>query len=219
LIDIIHSFSMVNRLDNDSSFSSFADYPLDDELFLQDDDDDDASSSSTTFVDLANAIDSGMIGDPRAYNNSHGDDLLDESASGGTGDELFPTAVDYYAKTTTTTTTPKTITSTTTPEKPSTIMPKDDRRHPPVKNKKTVRFGSQEIRYFIALPNGQTHVTEHQVQLLLPAEPQQLRRQRRPSPPPPTPQEETKLSIIAEDDRWRPYRASSLLMCRQPARR
>jgi hypothetical protein len=197
---------MVNRLDNDTSFSSFADYQLDDELF-QHDDDDDSSSSSTSSVDLANEIDSGMIGFPaRAYNNnnSHGDDLLDESsASGGTGDELF-----------------------TTPAKPSTtIMPKDDPRrcHPPAV-RKTVRFGSQEIRYFIALPNGQIHVTEHQVQSLLP-EPalQQRRRQRQRLSPTPKEEEETKkkwsISIAAKDDRWRPYRASSLLMCRQPARR
>jgi hypothetical protein len=187
-----YSFSMVNRLDNDSSYSSFADYQLDDAALFQHDDDDD-SSSSTASVDLSNEIGGIIIGDPPAsYNNSHGDDLLDESASVGTSWEelLFPT-VDY-AKTTTTSPNTNTITTTTTPK--TITMPKDRRR--PIR--KTVRFGSQEIRYFIVLPDGQTHVTKHQVQLL---------------------PEEKNLSLTIAEDRWRPFLASSLLMCRRPAPR
>jgi hypothetical protein len=181
---------MVNRLDNDSSFSSFADYQLDDALFQHDDD------SSTTSVDLANEVDSG-IDDPRAY--SHGDALLDESASGGSGDELFPTTVDYSKTTTTTTTTTTPKTTTTTTVKPRT-MPKDRRRPA----RKTVRFGSEEIRYFVVLPDGQIHVTEHQVRLL----PEQLLRQR-----PAAPVEEKMLFTIAED-RWRPFvPANTQIIC------
>jgi hypothetical protein len=132
------STTMVHRLDDDSSFSSFADYVLGDSMLGCHDDD------SFSSVDLSYRLLGG-----------HDELFVAEVTSSKTTSDT----------TTITTTTGTTKTSNTTT---ATIRPTSRKGHlqqqRPVK--KTVRFVSAEIRYFTVRSDGRTHVTEHRVELL-----------------------------------------------------
>jgi hypothetical protein len=127
---------MVHRLDNDSSFSSFADYALDVSMLGCHDDD------SFSSVDLSNDLLGG-------HNELFVAEVTCSKTTPGT--------------TTTTSFTTKKTNATTATITPTSRKGHLQQQRPV---KKTVRFVSAEIRYFTVRSDGRIHVTEHRVELL-----------------------------------------------------